>query len=512
MQIIFVRHGQSTENVASEEEKSYDPKNIKLTERGKEQAKITGTYIGDIYGNDFDIIYCSPLKRCVETCNIICNEMKYNGKIIKNKKIREIYSGTKVEGLSREENKNFIEKNKKLIESGKKMNEEQNFYKKIKLAKEHFDERDNYIEGYTISEAYKNLKKFINKLKKLNHKKILVVTHNGVIFAISQIISKINQYNIDTFIGFFPQSNFLFPAYIQHIENANCCIYGLKLENKRFEVIIPPNNLHLKDMNRKNLPENKNIYFIRHSEKLDRVNPEEWAKHERYKDKMGDTPITENGYKIAKNAILELLDNDKRQVENIYSSPAERCIQTALEFQKQIYKKDNNLIKIKVEYGLIFFLRTSERNFQYRDNKIIIQNTIIDEYMSLKHISERYGKDKFDLEYEPIYTIKQINQESNNIENQMNQRIDAVYGLYKKIKNDKINICCTHGEIIAETITRYALEIQKNNDLIPYMEKYFHPDDYCFWLNLTIEGEDKKIKLLKHKYKEGIFKIKNNKL
>ena len=43
--IIFVRHGQSTENKASIDNKSYDPNTIKLTDEGKKQAMITGKYL-----------------------------------------------------------------------------------------------------------------------------------------------------------------------------------------------------------------------------------------------------------------------------------------------------------------------------------------------------------------------------------------------------------------------------------------------------------------------------------
>jgi len=40
--IIFVRHGELTENKASTDNKSYDPNNITLTDEGDKQAQITG--------------------------------------------------------------------------------------------------------------------------------------------------------------------------------------------------------------------------------------------------------------------------------------------------------------------------------------------------------------------------------------------------------------------------------------------------------------------------------------
>lgn len=90
--IIFVRHGESTENKASTDNKSYDPNNIKLTELGEKQAMITGKYLYKVFGK-FDKVYSSPATRCKETANmtrrvnlllrnnIIMNEINYKKKI-----------------------------------------------------------------------------------------------------------------------------------------------------------------------------------------------------------------------------------------------------------------------------------------------------------------------------------------------------------------------------------------------------------------------------------------------
>lgn len=510
MKIIFVRHGQSTQNIAKEKGEKYDPSNIILTERGKEQAKITGEYLKNIYG-EFDIVYCSPLERCKQTCSLICREIEYHKKIINKKFLRETYTGSKLEGMSKKEIGEFLSKNKEFTDIDNVMNNEKNPYERLKISKKGYEIYGDHIGGYSRDEAFKKLKKFLKKIKKLNYEKILVVAHGGIIEMISKIVTKINIYNNDLMINSTEQSTVWNDKPISMIEFGNCCILGLLLNDNKYELVVPINNLHLKNINMKNINDNNNIYFFRHSERLDKINLEEWKKQERYIENKNETPITSNGKDITKKAILELLQNDNRTVGNIYSSPSERCIQTSLEIQSEIFKKTGNFIKIKVEYGLVYFVVQKQEDFKisFADNNFELKKrNIIDDYMTLKNISNRYGSDKFDMDYEPIFLIKQINEASENFETQLNQRIETVYGLYKKINNDKINICCTHGEIICETIVRFALQIEKFENLIPILEKYFHPNDYCFWIKLTIKNN--KIKLLQHKYNKGIFDIDND--
>jgi broad specificity phosphatase PhoE len=96
------------------------------------------------------------------------------------------------------------------------------------------------------------------------------------------------------------------------------------------------------------------MYFVRHSERLDHVDPEKWENLKRYKQNKNDSPLSENGFKIAHKSIIEILKNDKRDIGYIFSSPAQRCIETALEFQKEIQRDKGILIPIKIENGLIY--------------------------------------------------------------------------------------------------------------------------------------------------------------
>lgn len=68
---IFLRHGQGTHNIDFEkygEHAYFDNKNIdaKLTETGKDQA--ANIFRNNLLNKDkYDVIYCSPLTRCIET-------------------------------------------------------------------------------------------------------------------------------------------------------------------------------------------------------------------------------------------------------------------------------------------------------------------------------------------------------------------------------------------------------------------------------------------------------------
>ena len=92
---------------------------------------------------------------------------------------------------------------------------------------------------------------------------------------------------------------------------------------------------------------------MRHSERQDRELPKKWKKSKRYKENKYDTPITKNGEKIAKRAILKLFDSGYKNIDYIYCSPLTRCIQTCLIAKEQIKKKFKKDIKIRIEYGLV---------------------------------------------------------------------------------------------------------------------------------------------------------------
>jgi broad specificity phosphatase PhoE len=65
MQLLLVRHGESTGNVTRQLQKHDEP----LTERGQRQARELAAFLAD--RPDLRIVYTSPLRRAVETATLI---------------------------------------------------------------------------------------------------------------------------------------------------------------------------------------------------------------------------------------------------------------------------------------------------------------------------------------------------------------------------------------------------------------------------------------------------------
>lgn len=231
MKIIFVRHGQSTANVAGINGTSYDPTNIILTDKGEKQAKITGKYLNKIFGK-FDVIYTSPINRCVQTSNII---QKYINKckIVSSDLLIEIgEKHYKLDGMSKLEQDNFMGKNKKIKSYENKIKNEQNPFNKLQLQIKYNGEIEKYVKPIpTVDQAYKNYRKFLNMLKKSNYEQILVVAHGGSIAAIYKIISSINIHGD-----------------IDLLKIDNCSIMCISYENNKFELISKPDATHLNDI------------------------------------------------------------------------------------------------------------------------------------------------------------------------------------------------------------------------------------------------------------------------
>ena len=77
--VYFIRHGESEANLKGLFAGQRD--DSKLTEKGKDQAKITAQSIKN-GGINFNKIICSPLVRCLETAEIIIKEVGFDESII----------------------------------------------------------------------------------------------------------------------------------------------------------------------------------------------------------------------------------------------------------------------------------------------------------------------------------------------------------------------------------------------------------------------------------------------
>ena len=253
--IIFVRHGQSTENKASTDNKSYDPNNIKLTDEGKKQAMITGKYLYKVFGK-FDKVYSSPATRCKETANIIMKEINHKKKLDINELLIEVgYNHHNLDGLSKEEQDKIFDSitinvpkdkfNLKLFNGiktfrqlEKRLEETVNPYDRIKIYNIWGDILQNNLRIKPNStKVGKNYKKFLNNLKKTDDETILIISHGACIGLLQRMICNITLNNMDIKIILNKlDTNNLF---------GNCCICCLGLEDNKYYLVSPANTNHL---------------------------------------------------------------------------------------------------------------------------------------------------------------------------------------------------------------------------------------------------------------------------
>lgn len=156
MNIFVTRHGQTVWNLDKKMQGCHDSA---LTEKGIENAKKLGERLEHI---DFDIIYCSPLKRAVDTANYI-REYK-DTELVLNEDFKEMNYG-EWEGMT------FDEINEKYPV------EYDNFINKPDF----FDPIGGESYDSVISRVKSGLYNIINNNEGKN---ILIVTHTAIIKAI----------------------------------------------------------------------------------------------------------------------------------------------------------------------------------------------------------------------------------------------------------------------------------------------------------------------------------------
>ena len=143
MKVYIVRHGQTPSNLAG----VYNVIEEDLNENGIEQAKVLGEKIKNL---DYEVIYCSPLKRTVHTANIINSKKK---EMILDERLVERKHG-KLSGMpwctvDRETHWNYYNKEK-------------------------------YNDEESVAELFERVHGFLDELKYKEYKSILVVAHSGV--------------------------------------------------------------------------------------------------------------------------------------------------------------------------------------------------------------------------------------------------------------------------------------------------------------------------------------------
>lgn len=143
MNVYIVRHGQTDSNLAG----VYNYLNEDINENGIEQAKNLSEKIKDL---DYELIYCSPLKRAMHTANII---NIHNKTMLFDERLQERNPGN----LS----------GKELISIDR--NKYWNYFLEEKFADEE-----------SVKELFSRVYQFLDELKQKEYKSVLIVAHSGV--------------------------------------------------------------------------------------------------------------------------------------------------------------------------------------------------------------------------------------------------------------------------------------------------------------------------------------------
>ena len=164
MKLIIVRHGETIENLNHILMGKTDGE---LTQKGIEQSKEVGKHLKEHH--NIDMVFCSPLGRCVDTLNNILEEYPIEGEIFMSKLIEERGFG-EYEGVSTNSiNWDEIDKDSKI-------------------------NREMGVESW--KDVGKRVELFLEDLKlEDNEKTILIVSHGGPIrLMINKITKKESLY------------------------------------------------------------------------------------------------------------------------------------------------------------------------------------------------------------------------------------------------------------------------------------------------------------------------------
>lgn len=160
MNLMFLRHGESTDNVR----KLLSDKEIYwsiLTEKGKKEVIDS---INNLQ-QDIDVMYVSPLPRTIETAHYVYEKYPYIKIVIENR-IREIDYG-----------KYSHSKNNKELDEVR--NKQINGDYLVRFGE--FGENKLEIE--------KRLSSFLNDISKENYKNVLIVSHGSVISHMKRLLN-----------------------------------------------------------------------------------------------------------------------------------------------------------------------------------------------------------------------------------------------------------------------------------------------------------------------------------
>jgi broad specificity phosphatase PhoE len=223
-EIYFIRHGQTNENSLGIRQGSEI--DSELNELGQQQAKKTGKYLKKYRTKsiNFDCIISSPMKRSIETAEIIGKELKLTKKIEVFDELIELGRG-KMSGLTQDDKyRQNIEK--EIEKKQKKIGDPIEYIYEFDMDKYL---NDNFGVGIeTKSNLSKRSKKIIDFIESKKCKKILVVSHAGIIMNTIKSIFNLNY----TPIG--------------NLSNGkNCWISYIQNDGGIYKLVSPPDSSHL---------------------------------------------------------------------------------------------------------------------------------------------------------------------------------------------------------------------------------------------------------------------------
>lgn len=237
MEIVFVRHGQSTANVARQKNKKYDPKETVLTSKGIKQARKTGKFL-KIFGK-FDVVISSIMPRCIQTTSNIIKELNFKEEnVIYDKRLIEPGNISSVlDGNTKEENSKIIPKELKDLE--KKIEKEKNPFVRSDLQKKYLILKEKKLhQSPTLIKSWNNYINFLEWLKKQKYKRVLVISHSVTMVQIIKILSNIPIY--DKIITIKSNKS--------KIDVENCSIMCVKKTGTKLQLISATEDLHLVDI------------------------------------------------------------------------------------------------------------------------------------------------------------------------------------------------------------------------------------------------------------------------
>ena len=292
--LIIVRHGQSTYNIVRRIQGHLDES--VLTQKGCDDAVEVGKALNNI---SFDAIYCSPLKRAKQTAEIIRGEIKANidntPPLQENHKIKEIHLPLWEGMLATEVQENFPEDYKIWKENPDKL-------------RMLIQNGETTVEYFPILALYEQAKEFWQEILPLHQNQtILVVAHSCINRCLIQAANNIS------------------PAYMQHIQQSNCCINVLNfagtgnLNEEKVQIESFNQIQHMGEKLPSLRPNHRGIrlLLVRHGET-------DWNQQSRYQGQI-DIPLNVNG-KSQSEKVAEFLK--EVSIDKAFSSSLLRARET----------------------------------------------------------------------------------------------------------------------------------------------------------------------------------------